>query len=609
MPQLSLPSPTSSQTTELLELGRGVVWHCCPLRDARPRPDAAEALRLAVSEFVAELGGSGDEVLEELVLPPTDSAEQAACFRGGANKPTIGILVPEASADLDFCRWDGDGHYNIPGDKAHGPPTLGQVMSFVQTVKEAADRARLTIFLSSDGRRATGAVLAGAVLVLVGGLSATEAWSQILRCSPAPAVMPEAAWDRFPAPFSKNGATTSSSVRVVDCLAGLEFARDAKWVDPENFDVSGWRFLRRKFDASWLIPDELLAMANPWGTAQNPAFPGLLQPSERLSARPPLQVSPPCAHDPPGSPMGSVTPASFSTRIDSVDMADVSNEFGPQFVMREFEATVISSSPAQSSSWAPEGADVSERESTLDTTSLPAPPFLGLPNGEAMKKKTVETEGLATYKDKVSGLVGDTSLALASTVETSPDGQATTSETELVRNSGFVAYLRAKGVSPIVRLSNMYECQGQAHYIKLFQDEGFDTVAFPFDDGETPPKATVENFLRVCGKARTLGNQAFAVHCMGGLGRTGVMAGVYAVNRHNISGTAFHGWTRMCRAGTVQTLCQERYLRSLEPQKQSKDTIEKNSRPPAASRYFSKAKSFCFKQGSPGATPRCRFVR
>jgi len=67
--------------------------------------------------------------------------------------------------------------------------------------------------------------------------------------------------------------------------------------------VAAWKFFREKFDASWLVPGtapsgvpgarrlsfffcffgrgrcgrgEILAMANPWGTSQNPRFPGLL---------------------------------------------------------------------------------------------------------------------------------------------------------------------------------------------------------------------------------------------------------------------------------------------------------------------------------------------
>eukprot|EP00930_Biecheleria_cincta_P022276 TRINITY_DN16282_c0_g1_i1.p1 TRINITY_DN16282_c0_g1~~TRINITY_DN16282_c0_g1_i1.p1 ORF type:complete len:235 (-),score=34.60 TRINITY_DN16282_c0_g1_i1:647-1300(-) len=121
-------------------------------------------------------------------------------------------------------------------------------------------------------------------------MDASQAWDCIAPACPAPSSVPQDAWDRFPGPFSTTGQTSASSLTVLDCLEGLQAARDRKWLqDYHVFDTEGWRFLREKFDASWLIPGEVLALANPTGTAGNPRFPGLLEPSSPGS--PPLSPS------------------------------------------------------------------------------------------------------------------------------------------------------------------------------------------------------------------------------------------------------------------------------------------------------------------------------
>lgn len=53
-------------------------------------------------------------------------------------------------------------------------------------------------------------------------------------------------------------------------------ARDQLWLDYKSFDIEAWQLLRRKFDASWLIPGKILGMACPVSTSHNPAFPNML---------------------------------------------------------------------------------------------------------------------------------------------------------------------------------------------------------------------------------------------------------------------------------------------------------------------------------------------
>jgi len=132
-----------------------------------------------------------------------------------------------------------------------------------------------------------------------------------------------------------------------------------------------------------------------------------------------------------------------------------------------------------------------------------------------------------------------------------------------------VDYLLRQQVVVVARLNHGFECPRQVDYIQIFEEAGLSVEPCVFPDGGVPSKAVVRSFLRVVHRAREQGTRV-AVHCMGGLGRTGVIIGAYAASHHGMSGKAFHGWTRMCRPGTVQTTKQEFFLRSMKPGKPSK---------------------------------------
>merc|ERR1740117_1632873 len=54
----------------------------------------------------------------------------------------VHVLRPEASAALGYCKWDGDGHYDLSKYNTEKMlPTLGQIVSYVRLMQLPRDGA------------------------------------------------------------------------------------------------------------------------------------------------------------------------------------------------------------------------------------------------------------------------------------------------------------------------------------------------------------------------------------------------------------------------------------------------------------------------------------
>jgi hypothetical protein len=151
----------------------------------------------------------------------------------------------------------------------------------------------------------------------------------------------------------------------------------------------------------------------------------------------------------------------------------------------------------------------------------------------------------------------------------------TESEDDLVRRSNFLTYFLAKSIGTVFRLNATRERPDQDEWIRMLSGAGVRYLEFAFTDGRTPPKDVIKSFIAEVKQDLKTGKFA-AVHCMAGLGRTGVLIGAYAVAHHGVQGTAWHGWARMCRPGSVQTECQEVFIRGLKPRSLLKKTSSFN---------------------------------
>jgi len=300
-------------------------------------------------------------------------------------------------------------------------------------------------------------------------------------------------WDRFPPPFDKGGYTTDSSLTVLACLQGLEAAYKLNWFPSvDQFSIQEWKLLRKKFDASWLIPGEILALGDPSVTAGNPQYPELLSTTN--------------------------TSNSSESAEHGVNIDDVCNETSSE-----------------------DGIQLPSTSLTISATSSP----------QLYKASTQEL-----HRCRSSILCTD-------------------SLKDLEENTFAEFFTQAK-IGMLVRLNFTNECAEQSCYQYAFKSCSIRMVSFEFTDGCAPPAGVTTSFLNTVKEFQQTFHDgglgaSIAIHCKGGLGRTASIVGAYAMQNHGISPEAFHGWVRMCRPGSVQTVAQERYLRMYKTQKSQRN--------------------------------------
>eukprot|EP00913_Durusdinium_trenchii_P017962 g16880.t1 len=148
-----------------------------------------------------------------------------------------------------------------------------------------------------------------------------------------------------------------------------------------------------------------------------------------------------------------------------------------------------------------------------------------------------------------------------------------------LREDTFVSLLLRNHCHEVARLNYDFECPEQKGYEKAFGENSIRLKKIPFVDGNIPNKEVVKEFLKSSGNAIKQ-NKTIALHCQGGMGRTERRRRLsrlerrlsldgrlkrFALMQQFIIKTAFHGWTRICRPGTVQTVIQEEFLRKMQP--------------------------------------------
>ncbi len=117
-------------------------------------------------------------------------------------------------------------------------------------------------------------------------------------------------------------------------------------------------------------------------------------------------------------------------------------------------------------------------------------------------------------------------------------------------------HLKALGFSLLISLTEDHE--GTPDTAAVIQ-QGMDHLRIPVRDFTAPTQEQIDQFVRaVCERIER--GEKVAVHCRGGLGRTGTMIACYLVSTGCGPEEAVE-CVRRCRPGSIQTDEQERALR------------------------------------------------
>jgi len=131
----------------------------------------------------------------------------------------------------------------------------------------------------------------------------------------------------------------------------------------------------------------------------------------------------------------------------------------------------------------------------------------------------------------------------------SPEGYCTLAPAD------YIPYFKSKKVSLVVRLNK------KAYHEEDFIKSGIDHMQQFYTDGSCPTLAILDRVVESFEQVQD--DEAFAVHCKAGLGRTGTCIGAYIMKHYRFTASEVIAWMRICRPGMVIGP-QQQFLKDIE---------------------------------------------